>query len=192
MAVSLQLDYSLDSSGFFTADRRTLLENTLNAIASRLDDTLTAVSSYTYGVSTSNGSRQVTTSVPANTIKIYPFGDALTGSTVGEGSGVWTVSNNNAMRGQQANDYAPDVGFIQFDNDGSTDWYFGSSPSGLTSDRTDFVSVRGMSFSTSSGSLPASRPSIVTSKIRRSSVPTPRRRFTILPCRWTIRTSRAV
>ena len=141
MAVSLQLDYSLDASGFFTADRRTLLENTLNAIASRLDDTLTAVSSYTYGVSTSNGSRQVTTSVPANTIKIYPFGDALTGSTVGEGSGVWTVSDNNAMRGQQANDYAPDVGFIQFDDDGSTDWYFGSSTSGLTSDRTDFVSV---------------------------------------------------
>lgn len=141
MAVSLQLDYSLDSSGFFTADRRTLLENTLNAVASRLDDTLTAVPSYTYGVSTSNGSRQVTTSVPANTIKIYPFGDALTGSTVGQGYGIWTVSDNNAMRGQQANDYAPDVGFIQFDDDGSTDWYFGSSTSGLTSNLTDFVSV---------------------------------------------------
>ncbi|APW62780.1 hypothetical protein [Paludisphaera borealis] len=141
MAVSLQLDYSLDSSGFFTSDRRALLESTLNAIASRLGDTLAAVSSYTYTISTSGGSRQVTTSVPANTIKLYPFGDALSGSTVGQGSGVWFESANNAMRGQGANDYAPNIGYIKFDNDGSTNWFFGATTAGLTGSQTDFVSV---------------------------------------------------
>jgi hypothetical protein len=141
LAVNLQFDYSLDSSGFFTADRRTLLQNTLNAIASRLNDTLAAVSSYTYSITTSSGDRSVTTSVAANTIKLYVFGDSLSGMTAGIGGGNWFVTDNNSMRGQGPNDYAPNIGHIRFDNDGSTNWYFGSTTSGLTSAQTDFVSI---------------------------------------------------
>ncbi len=141
LAVSLQLDYSLDGAGFFTADRKALLQSTLTAITSRLGDTLAAVSSNTYTITTSTGARTVTTAVAADTLKIYVLGDSLSGSTVGQGGASWSVIANNAMRGQGANDYAPNIGYIRFDNDGSTNWFFGSSTTGLTSDKTDFVSV---------------------------------------------------
>lgn len=141
LAVSLQFDYSLDSSGFFTADRRALLQDTLNSIASHLSDTLAAVSSFTYTVTTSSGDHDITTSVPADTIKLYILGDPLDGSTAGLGGANWLVSDNNAMRGQGANDFAPSIGHIRFDDDDSTNWFFGATTSGLTGSMTDFVSV---------------------------------------------------
>ncbi|WP_165249315.1 hypothetical protein [Paludisphaera soli] len=140
LAVSLQFDYSLDD-GFFTSTRRTLLETDLRAIAARLGDALAAVSSRSYALPTSSGSVTRTTSVAADTIKIYVWGDSLSGSTAGQGGGFWSTSgSNNAMRGQGANDYAPNVAYLKFDDDGSTGWYFGSAPPGSSSG-TDFLAV---------------------------------------------------
>lgn len=141
MAVSLQFDYSLDTTGFFTPERRTLLESTLNTIAARLGDTLTAVPSRAYTVPTSNGTIQVTTAVSAGVIKLYPFGDSLSGATTGHGAGYWTGGGPNAMRGQGTSDYAPNIGTIAFDADASTSWFFGSTTSGLASTQTDFVTA---------------------------------------------------
>jgi len=142
LSLGLFVDYSLDTSGFFTTERRTLLVNTLLTIINQFNDSLDAVPSRTYSISTSTGTKQVTTAVSADTIKIYAFGDALSGTSVGLGTASWTESGSQGlMRGQAANDFAPDVGFIQFDNDGSTNWFFGSSTTGLSGSQTDFVTV---------------------------------------------------
>ncbi|MEO6811806.1 MAG: pre-peptidase C-terminal domain-containing protein [Isosphaeraceae bacterium] len=139
--MQLQLDYSLDSSNFFTASRRDLLESTLTAVVSRLDDSLASVPSRTYSVPFGTGTRQVTTSVAANTLKLYVYGAPLGGSTAGRGGSYNSVVANNAMRGQGANDFAPNISYIQFDNDGSTNWFFGSTTTGLNSNKIDFVTV---------------------------------------------------
>lgn len=140
LALALQVDYSLDSSGFFTPDRRTLLEQTLGAIVARLGDTLSAVQSASYTVPFGAASQQVTTGVAANSLKLYAYGAPLLGSTAGLGGSYWTSSDT--MRGQAANnDFAPDLSYIQFDNDGTTNWFFGSASAGLDGNEIDFVSV---------------------------------------------------
>ncbi|AMV40752.1 hypothetical protein [Planctomyces sp. SH-PL62] len=140
MAVSLAIDYSLDASGFFTADRRAALESTLGAIAARLNDTLAAVPTANYTLETASGGRTVRTSVAADTLKVYAYGDALTDS-IAQGGAFYSLPQNNAMRGQGANDYAPDVTYLKFDDDGSTSWYFGASTAGLTGSQVDFPTV---------------------------------------------------
>ncbi|WP_422929576.1 hypothetical protein [Singulisphaera sp. PoT] len=142
LAVNLVIDYSLDKGNYFnTATKRDLLQNTLNAIVSRFGDTLAATPSITTSIpyGDSNTSQTVTTSTPANTLKIYAFGAPLSGGAVGTGGPVF--SSTAPYRGQGANDFAPDFSYIMFDNDGSTNWFYGATTSGLTSNQTDFVSV---------------------------------------------------
>ena len=128
LAVQLQLDYSLDTDGFMTASRRDLLQSTLLAISNRLENSLTAVSSEQFTFSKGGGTVSGTTTVPANTLKVYVYGGSLSGYQAGLGGGQDSASNN--YRGQTANHYAPDVSFIEFDDDGSTNWYFGASTTG--------------------------------------------------------------
>ena len=110
MAVSLTFDYSLDALGFFTPDRRAALESTLGAVAARLGDSLAPVASASYTLDLAAGDRTVTTSVPANVIKVYAYGDDLTGTgSVAQGGAYYSPGVNDAMRGQGPNDYAPDV-----------------------------------------------------------------------------------
>ena len=140
MAVALSFDYSLDAYGFFTPDRRALLESTLNAIASRLGDTLAAVPFASYQLDTAAGPRTVQTAVAANTVKIYAYGDSLSDS-IAQGGAFYSLPAGNAMRGQGANDFAPDITFLHFDADGGTNWFFGQTTAGLTGSQVDFVTV---------------------------------------------------
>jgi hypothetical protein len=146
LALQLEFNYSLDNSGFMTPARRALFESTLDAIAGRLNNSLAAVSSLTItGFPTPSGPKTITASVPANTLEVYVFGGSLSGSTAGEGGSA------AANRGEPSNVYAPAVAYIEFDDDGSTPWYFGASTTGgvglsgnatsLNGTNEDFVSV---------------------------------------------------
>ncbi|WP_165072878.1 pre-peptidase C-terminal domain-containing protein [Paludisphaera rhizosphaerae] len=154
MAVSLTFDYSLDSLGFFTADRRSALESTLNAIAARLGDSLAPVASASYTLDLAAGARTVTTSVPANVIKVYAYGDNLTGTgSVAQGGAYYSPGANDSMRGQGANDYAPDIAYMRFDASASSNWYIGSSLAGLGYSQIDFMTVARHEFLHSLGFL---------------------------------------
>ncbi|WP_337176604.1 hypothetical protein [Paludisphaera sp.] len=139
LAVSLAFDYSLDS-GFFTADRRAVLESTLNAIASRLGDTLAPVPTTRFTLDTNSGTRTVTSSSPADVVKVYAYGRSLTGS-IAQGGAYYSVGAGNSMRGEGPNDFAPDITYLMFDDDGSTNWFFGATTAGLTRSQIDFVTV---------------------------------------------------
>ncbi len=154
MAVALAFDYSLDSPGFFTAERRTLLESTLNAMAARLTDSLAAVPSATYTLNTDLGNRTFVTSSPANVVKVYAYGQSLDdGVSIAQGGAYYSSASNGSMRGQAANDYAPDLTYLKFDADGTTDWFFGSTTAGLAWDQVDFVTVARHEFLHSLGFL---------------------------------------
>lgn len=152
MAVSLAFDYSLDSPGFFTAERRTLLESTLNAMTARLTDTLAAVPTASYTLGTQTGNRTVVASSPANVLRVYVYGQSLSGS-IAQGGAYYSTGPGGTMRGQGANDYAPDLAYLKFDSDGSTDWFFGSTTAGLTGNLVDFVTVARHEFLHSLGFL---------------------------------------
>ena len=81
LSVQLQLDYSLDTSGFMTPSRQALLAGALDPIAAKLDNTLAAEPSVSInGWPSPSGPFNLTTSVPANTLKIYVFGAPLSGA----------------------------------------------------------------------------------------------------------------
>ncbi len=160
MAVSLAFDYSLDSSGFFTAGRRALLESTLNAITARLGDTLAAVPTASYTLATDQGNRTVVTSSPADVVKVYVYGQSLNDGSIAQGGAYYSTGPGGTMRGQGANDYAPDLAYLKFDVDGSTSWFFGSTTAGLTGSQVDFVTVARHEFLHSLGFL-SSQPTFV-------------------------------
>lgn len=161
-ALAIQVDYSFDSSGFFaSSSRRDLLEQAANSLASRLNDSLTAIvpggiNSWTAQFpnpatgATSSISNLV---VPANTLIVYVGGRELGGSTLARGGfGGWSASGSSPWfntiegRGQSgaianpATDFATWGGSIAFDSVG-TNWFFGTSAGGLTSGQSDFYSV---------------------------------------------------
>ena len=147
LSLTVQYDYSLDTRGFFAqSSRRTLFESTVNAIVSRLGDSLGAIASRSYTVEGVSGNVNVTTTVAANTLKLYVLGKPLAAPTVGNG-GSQSLTVSDKYRGQSSTlDYAPAVSSIRFDDDGSTNWFFGSS----TSTGVDF---RGASTSLGSGNF---------------------------------------
>ena len=136
MTLAVQFDYSLDSDHFFAqSSRRTLLESTVNAIVARLGDALGALPSNSYTVVGAAGNVTVTTAVPANTLKLYLLGKSFSGTTAGLGGSSF-VTQNGKYRGQASSaDYAPAISSIRFDDDGSTNWYFGAT----TSSGVDFA-----------------------------------------------------
>jgi hypothetical protein len=142
-AISLQFDYSLDSSGFFTAPRRAVLEAAGSYFSTLLTDTLSAI--------TSGGVNQFTgrivdpgtlaeislpgLSVPADTLIVYAGGNATLGSTLGFGgfggfqvSGTQAFLDNARSRGETgptsgplATEFAPWGGMLVFNS--SLNWY---------------------------------------------------------------------
>jgi hypothetical protein len=137
LTVTLQIDYSLDN-GFFVghADRQAAIQSVANEIGSRLNDTLKAIPSGTYQVTDPKTYTQttVTFSSAADSIRVFVAGSALGGSTVGQGG--WRTNTGVRYFDSRA-DFQPYVGYIGFDNDGSTTWDFtGGSGAG-----TDFLSV---------------------------------------------------
>lgn len=93
--------------------------------------------------------------VPANTLIVFAAGADLSGNQTGEGGpGGWSARGSSSSwfdviggrgepgaLGNAPTDFAPWGGMIRFDTTG-TDWFFGvESTTGLTSGKTDFLSV---------------------------------------------------
>jgi hypothetical protein len=159
-AVTVQIDYRLDTLGFFgDPARRTALETAVGSIAPRLQDSLSPITPSgqlnTWQVlftNPSTGEQRLIPNqvIPADTIVLYALGAPLAGSELGEAStgltqaqGTSTFLNQVFGRGQPgarnnpATDYAPWGGFITFDT--LTNWSFSNNPPGI--DQIDFLSV---------------------------------------------------
>ncbi|MFP6766354.1 MAG: hypothetical protein VB858_22180, partial [Planctomycetaceae bacterium] len=165
-AVIVQVDYSLDTSGFFDdSARRTVLEDAINQISTRLDDTLLEIVpgkispgdtwSATYTNPSSGSIESATDLVIGESVIIVYVGARQLGSTLGIGGpGGFSVSGTTqawldtvAGRGQAGallpsgseNDFSLWGGSLAFDSD--TNWHFGLTATGLESGELDFYSV---------------------------------------------------
>jgi hypothetical protein len=163
-SVSIQFDFSRDTSGFFAsnpsakaeliqaaADLTSRLNDSLSAIIPSGGDTwtLTSFEPNNPGVDFTVSNR----SIAANTILVYAGGSANLNGALGIGGpGGWGVAgdptwqNTVAARGQSGallaspTDFGPWGGTVTFDST-YPDWYFGSSPTGMTFQQVDFYSV---------------------------------------------------
>ncbi len=159
--VRFKFDYSFDSNGFFSQpSRRTLLEEAAETLASKLTDSLSAISPSGTNTWTAqvfhpaNGSfvDAPVKNIAANEIYVYAGGRDLPGTSLGSGgpggyrvAGSQTWIDTIAARGQTGalastpTDFGPWGGSITFDT--NTNWHFGTTTAGLESDEQDFYSV---------------------------------------------------
>jgi hypothetical protein len=163
-SITVQIDYSLDTQGFFSPPlRRQLLQAAADSLAAHFTDSLQAVTpgggntwSITFPHPATGAQQSVANPiVPANTILVYAGGRPdLGGGTVGEGGpGGFSASGTQAFldlaqaRGQAGalgpSSSRSDIGLwggaITFDSD--LGWHFGFSTVGLDFNETDFLSV---------------------------------------------------
>jgi hypothetical protein len=152
-AVTIQFDYSFDTSGFFNdPSRRAVLQQAANDIGSQLSATLSAIvpgGGDTWSETFTNPAtgQQATIDnpvVPANTIVVYVAGRPLAGSEAGEGgNGGYSGSGYgnwlDILRTRGAAGFSLWGGSIAFDT--NSNWYVGSSAAGLGRDQIDFYSV---------------------------------------------------
>ncbi|MBA3314878.1 MAG: VCBS repeat-containing protein [Planctomycetaceae bacterium] len=136
-AVTLLIDYSLDNGFFNAAERRTAIEAAANEIGSRLNDALPYVPAGSYSVTDPKTFTSITRTfdVPANAIRVFVAGSSFGGNIVGTGG--WR-SNTGLRSFDRNNDFQPYVGYVGFDNDGSTSWNFSDTASGS---QTNFRAV---------------------------------------------------
>jgi len=136
-AITLLIDYSLDSGFFGSAERRAAMDAVASEIGSRLTDALSYVPTGSYAVTDPSTFTSTTRTfdVPANAIRVFVSGTALGGFTVGLGG--WRT-NTGLRNFDRTNDFQPYVGYIGFDNDGSTTWNFADNGSGS---QTNFQAV---------------------------------------------------
>jgi hypothetical protein len=166
-SISIEFDYSYDSSGFFSgpnAYRQAILQSAADTIASQLNGPLTAIlpnpsAGHSWVVSTFNpsDSNQVLTlanlTIPANTVLIFvgaqsmasDIGQGAPGTSAAGGSdSTWAaIVQARGHPGALANpptDFGPWGGSISFDST-YPHWYFGLSSSGIQSDQVDFWSA---------------------------------------------------
>ncbi|MDB5390828.1 MAG: Calx-beta protein [Planctomycetaceae bacterium] len=165
LTVSFDFNYTLDSSNFFdTQQKRDALQQAANLLASHLNDVLTAITPgggnswlATFAdPSTGLPTSQANLSIGESSIEVFvgardfPTGQLAEGAFGGysaSGSPAWedTLAARGQAgalvpAGQPATDFGPWGGSLSFDNQG-TDWYFGSSASGIGANQTDFMSV---------------------------------------------------
>jgi hypothetical protein len=157
-ALDIVFDYTYDTSSFFDASRKSLMDLAANAFESRLSDNLTAINSGVGGsvdfqFSNPSGSGSITVtngSVAANELRVYLGAEVMAGSTLGTGgpggysaSGTQSFFDNLASRGQlgalepTATDFGPWGGVISFNS--AAAWYFGTGTVGAG--QSDFYSV---------------------------------------------------
>jgi hypothetical protein len=153
-AVTVQLDYTYDSAGFFADPaRRSLLQAVADSITGNFNDSLAAIvpnagNTWTAGFVNPITNEPVTLTnpvIPANTLIVFVAGGPLGSNELGiaaggsysaRGSSAWL--NLVANRGQaEGSDTGPWGGFIGFDT--GTQWYFGTgTPAG---NQFDFAGV---------------------------------------------------
>ena len=160
--LSIRLDYSMDSSGFFSdQERRNSLQFAANSIISKFSDQLTSIQptgsdQWTAKfLNPSSGAPDTRTNlvIPANEILIFAGARALGASELGRGEkGGFTASSNGQAfldtvkaRGQTGalsntqTDFGPWGGTVAFSS--TPNWHFGLTTDGLDSNEFDFVSV---------------------------------------------------
>ena len=160
-AITLDLDYTYDVGGFFTAGRRTLMTQVAGLFEARIQDTLSAIAPsggnhWTiefYNPNTGLTSQVVDPTITANSIKVYlgarnlgsgvlgvgGFGGVASGS--GSGAFVTAVSTRGQSGVATSTDFGPWGGSIAFSDTAS--WYFDSDPTSVESfaGQNDFYSV---------------------------------------------------
>ena len=155
-AVSLEFDFTYDTSGFFAqADALASLNAAGAVFESRLQDSLAAIApapgeafSVRFSQPDTGGLTEVARGVGADALVIY-VGARELGSALGEGgpggflAAAFDGSDLSAslppLRGQTGPDFGPWGGAMTFD--ASTDWYFGADEAGLGGAQSDFYSV---------------------------------------------------
>lgn len=163
-AITITFDYSHDTTGFFSDPARKAILSQAASTFTPFTDSLTAISpsgtnhwtaSFLEPTNSSVNAAVADLSVPANTLIVFVGASDLPGSTLGVGgpggysySGVTTTfANSIKNRGQTndtgnsstATDFARWGGAISFDS--LTNWFFGSTTSGMTGSQADFLSV---------------------------------------------------
>jgi len=155
-ALIINFDYSYDTSSFFTAERRNILESAGNQITYRINDNLGAINSngrnqFDAIFTAPDGSGQTTisgTNINADTMTIYVGAQAFAGNTLAQaGPGGFSYSGSiDPNRGQgttfgpDATDFGPWGGSMSFNE--TTRWYFDNDTSTLESfSGNDFYSV---------------------------------------------------
>lgn len=163
LAVTLAVDYSFDTNGFFAApERRAAVERAAEIVSSRLGDSLAAIvpsGSNTWSLrfthpGTGNLQSIANPTIPAGVIPIYVGGRVLSPGTLGLGgqagfnaSGSTQWLNLVRARGQagallpagQENDLGVKAGSLTFST--TTTWHFGLDASPPTPGANDFLSV---------------------------------------------------
>ena len=152
-AVLIQVDYSLDSAGFFNnAEARATMERVAAELGNSLNANLAAITpggGNTWTASFFNPATGGQTSVSnlaigANTIRLYAGARDLPGSAAGVGGfGGYGISGSqswiNTIQTRNHNGFAPWGGSITFDT--TQRWHFGATTVGLDSNELDFYSV---------------------------------------------------
>ena len=152
-AVTIQFDYSYDTSGFFNDPaKRAVLQQVANDVGSQLTSQLAAIAPGGGNVWNESFINPVTGQlstvtnpvVPANTIVVYVGGRPMGGGEAGEGGGGgYGASGSNAwfdvIRTRGAGGFAPWGGSIAFDP--TANWYTGTSAAGLRPNQVDLYSV---------------------------------------------------
>jgi hypothetical protein len=160
--LSITFDYSRDTTGFFNDPTRRSILNMAATSYEGFADSLLAITPSTGNTWTESFAEPTTGltatltggTVAANTLVVYVGARDLPGSTLGQGGpgGFGYSANSQAFanavsnRGQTgdtnnsaATDFASWGGSIAFDS--LTNWYFGTSISGLGGSQSDFLSV---------------------------------------------------
>jgi hypothetical protein len=152
-AITIQINYSLDTSGFFASNpaAQATLQEAANDLASQLSASLPAVTpsgndTWSESVLDPATGQQITVSNPTianNTIVVYAGARSLGGTQVSSGGfGGFSASGDQAWVNSLQNRGPLGTmlwgGTVTFDT--GTNWYFGSSASGLQSNQEDFLS----------------------------------------------------
>ena len=151
-SIAIQISYAYDTSGFFTRNptAAATLQLAANDLAAQINTSLAAIApsgTNTWTESFYNpATGQITTvndpSIAANTIVIYAGARALGSSQASQGAfGGYGISGTQAWI-DTLQSRSPGWGSLLWGGsivfDTSTNWYFGSSASGLTSNQEDF------------------------------------------------------
>jgi len=164
--LKVRFDYSLDTAGFFaTTARRTLLNSAVDAVLGQLTDELAAIrpsgsNSWTATTLHPETGRNVSFTNPqiaGNEILVFvgsrnfgpnQLGIGGPGGFQASGSQAWL--NTVAGRGQtgalgtRPTDFGPWGGMMSFNS--TANWYFGTDPSGIGANQSDFLSVASHEF----------------------------------------------
>lgn len=159
-ALTVQIDYSLDTNNFFdTPEKRALLQTAADTAVARYTDTLAAIvpsGTNTWKAILDHPANTGTTemnnlTVPANTLLVFAGGRDMSSLGIG-GPGGFSSSGTTAWndlvasrgqpnaRGAGAHDFGPYGGSITFDTSPATAWYFGLDDSQING-KNDFYSV---------------------------------------------------